>query len=241
MDHLNNPIYYTAEHRAFADSVKKFVEKEISPFVNEWDEAETFPRALYQKAAAIGLLGLGFDDEHGGISDADAFHVFLAAVETAKAGSGGVHISLMIHTIGTPPIHHFAQPHIRDKVMPQIISGEKISALAITEPSGGSDVAALQTKAIREGDFYLVSGEKTFITSGMRADYYTVAVRTDPENKGASGISMLLVDAHSDGITKSPLKKMGLVMSLLPLVWVLHYMDLVSCLIPLLEKWLLVV
>ncbi|MFW2116207.1 acyl-CoA dehydrogenase family protein, partial [Acinetobacter geminorum] len=93
-----------------------------------------------------------------------------------------------------------------DKVMPQIISGEKISALAITEPSGGSDVAALQTKAIREGDFYLVSGEKTFITSGMRADYYTVAVRTDPENKGANGISMLLVDAHSDGITKSPLK-----------------------------------
>lgn len=209
MDNLNNPIYYTAEHRAFADSVKKFVEKEISPFVNEWDEAETFPRTLYQKAAAIGLLGLGFDDEHGGISDADAFHVFLAAVETAKAGSGGVHISLMIHTIGTPPIHHFAQPHIRDKVMPQIISGEKISALAITEPSGGSDVAALQTKAIREGDFYLVSGEKTFITSGMRADYYTVAVRTNPENKGASGISMLLVDAHSDGITKSPLKKMG--------------------------------
>lgn len=92
MDHLNNPIYYTAEHCAFADSVRKFVEKEISPFVNEWDEAGTFPRELYQKAADIGLLGLGFDDEHGGISDADAFHVFLAAVETAKAGSGGVPI-----------------------------------------------------------------------------------------------------------------------------------------------------
>ena len=89
------------------------------------------------------------------------------------------------------------------------IAGEKISALAITEPGGGSDVAALQTKAVKEGDDYIVTGEKTFITSGMRADYYTVAVRTDPEAKGANGISMLLIDAKSEGITKSKLDKMG--------------------------------
>jgi acyl-CoA dehydrogenase len=93
--------------------------------------------------------------------------------------------------------------------MPQIIAGEKISALAITEPSGGSDVAAIKTKAVREGDHYILNGEKTFITSGMRADYYTVAVKTDPNAQGTKGISMLLVDAHSKGITKSPLKKMG--------------------------------
>ena len=209
MDGLFNPIYYTAEHRAFASSIKRFVEKEISPYVNEWDEAETFPRELYQKAASVGLLGLGFDAEHGGIPDADAFYVMLAAIEMAKAASGGVHISLMIHSIGTPPIHHFAQPGIRDQVIPQIIAGEKISALAITEPSGGSDVAAIKTKAVREGDYYILNGEKTFITSGIRADYYTVAVKTDPHAKGAKGISMLLVDAHSDGISKSPLKKMG--------------------------------
>jgi acyl-CoA dehydrogenase len=209
MDGLFNPIYYTAEHRAFASSVKRFVEKEISPYVNEWDEAGIFPQELYQKAASVGLLGLGFDAEHGGIPDADAFYVMLAAIEMAKAASGGVHISLMIHSIGTPPIHHFAQPGIRDQVMPQIIAGEKISALAITEPSGGSDVAAIKTKAVRKGDHYILNGEKTFITSGIRADYYTVAVKTDPHAKGAKGISMLLVDAHSDGISKSPLKKMG--------------------------------
>ncbi|QQV67280.1 hypothetical protein ABCA12_2732 [Acinetobacter junii] len=111
MDGLSlNPIYYTSEHLAFVDSVKRFVEKEISPYVNEWDEAGTFPRELYQKAASIGLLGLGFDAEHGGIPEADAFHVLLAAIEMAKAASGGVHISLMIHSIGTPPIHHFARP-----------------------------------------------------------------------------------------------------------------------------------
>ena len=210
MDGLSlNPIYYTSEHRAFADSVKRFVEKEISPYVNEWDDAGTFPRELYQKAASVGLMGLGYDAEHGGIPDADAFYVMLAAIEMAKAGSGGVHISLMIHSIGTPPIHHFARPEIRNEVMPQIIAGEKISALAITEPSGGSDVAAIKTKAVREGDHYILNGEKTFITSGIRADYYSVAVRTDPDAKGANGISMLLIDAHSEGITKSKLDKMG--------------------------------
>lgn len=210
MDGLSlNPIYYTSEHRAFASSIKRFVEKEISPYVNEWDEAGSFPRALYQQAANVGLMGLGYDAEHGGIPDADAFYVMLAAIEMAKAGSGGVHISLMIHSIGTPPIHHFARPEIRDEVMPQIIAGEKISALAITEPSGGSDVAAIKTKAVREGDYYILNGEKTFITSGIRADYYTVAVKTDQHAQGAKGISMLLVDAHSKGITKSPLKKMG--------------------------------
>ena len=204
-----NPIYYNDQHRAFADSVRRFVQQEISPFVNEWDEAETFPRELYEKAAAIGLLGLGFDEQYGGIPDADAFYPLLAAIEMAKAGSGGVHISLMVHTIGTPPIHHFGSQELKTKVLPGIIAGEKISALAITEPGGGSDVAALQTKAIRDGDHYVVTGEKTFITSGIRADYYTVAVRTDPTSTGAGGVSMLLIDAHSAGITKSPLKKMG--------------------------------
>lgn len=204
-----NPIYYNDQHRAFADSVRRFVQQEISPYVNEWDEAETFPRELYEKAAAIGLMGLGFDEQYGGISDADAFYPMLAGIEMAKAGSGGVHISLMVHTIGAPPIQHFGSEALKAKVLPDIIAGKKISALAITEPSGGSDVAALQTKAVRDGDFYVVSGEKTFITSGIRADYYTVAVRTDPSQKGAGGVSMLLIDAHSAGITKTPLKKMG--------------------------------
>lgn len=204
-----NPIYYNEQHIAFADNVRRFVQKEMAPFVNEWDEVETFPRDLYKKAAEIGLLGLGFSEEYGGIPDADPFYSLLAGVEMAKAGSGGVHISLMVHTIGAPPIQHFGSEELKARVLPGIISGEKISALAITEPGGGSDVAALQTKAVRDGDYYIVSGEKTFITSGIRADYYTVAVRTDPTKTGAEGISMLLVDAHSEGITKTPLKKMG--------------------------------
>ena len=204
-----NPIYYTDQHIAFADSVRKFVQKELIPHINAWEEAETFPRELYKKAADIGLLGLGFDEQYGGIAGTDAFHVLLSSIELAKTASGGLCASLLSHSIGAPPINHFASPEIKESVLTQILSGEKISALAITEPGGGSDVAALQTKAIRDGDDYLVTGEKTFITSGMRADYYSVAVRTDPDAKGANGISMLLIDAHSAGITKTKLDKMG--------------------------------
>lgn len=204
-----NPIYYTAEHLAFADAVCKFTAQEITPFVNDWEENETFPRELYRKAADVGLLGLGFPEEFGGIADTDAFHVLLAAIELAQCGSGGILASLLSHSIGAPPIKNAGSDEMKARVLPQILSGEKISALAITEPGGGSDVAGLTTKAIRDGDDYLVSGEKIFITSGIRADYYSVAVRTDPTAKGANGVSMLLIDGETPGITKTALKKMG--------------------------------
>ena len=204
-----NPMYYTAQHFEFAQSIRRFVAKEISPFIHAWDEAETFPRELYKKAADIGLLGVGFDERYGGVSETDAFYTLLASVELAKCASGGLAASLLSHVIGAPPIQAFAQEEVKAEVLPQILAGEKISALAITEPGGGSDVAALKTTAIRDGEDYIINGEKTFITSGMRADYYTVAVRTDPTAKGANGISMLLIDAHSAGISKTKLDKMG--------------------------------
>lgn len=204
-----NPIYYTAEHLAFADAVRKFTAQEITPFVNDWEENETFPRELYRKAADVGLLGLGFPEAFGGIADTDAFHVLLAAIELAHCGSGGILASLLSHSIGAPPIKNAGSDEMKARVLPQILSGAKISALAITEPGGGSDVAALTTKAIRDGDDYLVSGEKIFITSGIRADYYSVAVRTDPTAKGANGVSMLLIDGDTPGISKTALKKMG--------------------------------
>lgn len=204
-----NPMYYSADHIAFADTIRKFTAQEITPYVNAWDEAETFPRELYKKAADVGLLGLGFPEQYGGTPDTDAFYTLLASVELAQCGSGGVLASLLSHTIGSPPIKNFGSDELKARVLPSILSGEKISALAITEPGGGSDVAALKTKAIRDGDHYIVSGEKTFITSGIRADYYSVAVRTDPDAKGANGISMLLIEGDTAGLTKSPLDKMG--------------------------------
>jgi acyl-CoA dehydrogenase len=198
--------FYNAEHEAFRDVMRSFVAREIEPYASEWDEAGEFPRELYAKAANIGLLALGFPEECGGVP-ADQFMKIVASQELARAGAGGVSASLMSHTIGAPPIARAARPAIRARVVPEVLSGRKISALAITEPGGGSDVANLRTKARRDGDHYVVNGEKTFITSGMRADYLTVAVRTGGD--GAGGVSLLLIEGDTPGLSRTKLKKMG--------------------------------
>ncbi len=188
--------FYTAEHEAYREVVRRFVDKEIAPYAHEWDEAGGFPRALYEKAAEIGLLGLGFPEEYGGTIE-----------ELARAGAGGVSASLKSNSIGAPPIARAGSPEFKARVLPEILSGKKISALAITEPSGGSDVANLCTTARRDGDFYVVNGEKTFITSGMRADYITTAVRTG--GPGPGGVSLLVIEGDTPGLSRIALKKMG--------------------------------
>jgi acyl-CoA dehydrogenase len=198
--------FFTEEHEAFRAVVRRFVAKEIEPFASAWDEAEEFPRELYRKAAAIGLLGLGFPEAFGG-TPADQFMRIVVSQELARSGAGGINASLMSHGIGAPPIVAGGRPDVQARVLPQIIAGEKISALAITEPNGGSDVANLRTTARRDGDHYVVNGEKTFITSGMRADWLTVAVRTG--GAGPGGVSMLLIPGDTPGLSRTKLKKMG--------------------------------
>ena len=196
----------TEEHEAFRETMRRFVAKEIAPHATEWDEAGEFPREMYRKAAQAGLLGVGFPEEYGGTPADLLMHVVLSE-EVALGGSGGVHASLFSHSIGAPPIANAGSEEMKRRVLPAIIAGEKISALAITEPSGGSDVARLLTSAKLEGGEYVVNGEKTFITSGMRADYYTVAVRTG--GPGAAGVSLLLIERDRPGFTRFELKKMG--------------------------------
>ena len=131
----------------------------------------------------------------------------MASQELARAGAGGVSRQPDEPHHRLAPDRRAARPEVKARVLPQVLSGQKISALAITEPSGGSDVANLRNKARRDGDHYVVSGEKTFITSGMRADYPTVAVRTGGE--GASGVSLLLIEGDTPGLSRTKLKKMG--------------------------------
>ncbi|HVQ02737.1 MAG TPA: acyl-CoA dehydrogenase family protein, partial [Burkholderiaceae bacterium] len=202
------PEYFSPEHEAFRASVRRFVDAEIAPHVSAWDEAGTFPRELYGKAAAVGLIGMGYPEEFGG-TPADVFFGIAAAEEVARAGCGGVQASLGSHGIALPPIVAHGSEALKQRVVPPVLRGEKIAALCITEPGGGSDVAALKTTAVRDGDHYVVNGEKTFITSGMRADFLTVAVRTDPANKGPSGVSLLVIDGDTPGLQRSELKKMG--------------------------------
>ena len=206
MRRLSKNPFYTADHIAFRDTVRRFVEREIEPYAHGWDEAGEFPRALYEKAAQIGLLGLGFPEAYCG-TQTDRFMWIIAVQELARAGAGGVSAGLNSHSIGAPPIARAGSAELKARVLPEILSGKKISALAITEPSGGSDVANLRTVARRDGDCYRVNGEKTFITSGMRADYITTAVRTG--GPGAGGVSLLLIEGATPGLTRTPLKKMG--------------------------------
>ncbi|MET0775272.1 MAG: acyl-CoA dehydrogenase family protein, partial [Pseudomonas mandelii] len=200
--------YFDPSHQLVRDSVRRFVEREILPDIDQWEEAESFPRELYLKAGAAGILGIGYPEALGGSHEGDLFAKIAASEELMRCGSGGLVAGLGSLDIGLPPILKWARPEVRDRVVPQVLSGEKISALAVTEPSGGSDVANLQTRAVRDGDFYRVNGSKTFITSGVRADYYTVAVRTgDP---GFGGISLLLIEKGTTGFTVGrQLKKMG--------------------------------
>ena len=199
-------VRFSAEHAAFRDSLRAFVEREIAPHIHAWDEAEGFPRELYAKAAAIGLLGLGYPEAYGG-TPADAGFRLIAIEEIARAGSGGLMASLLSHNIGLPPILAHGSEALKRRVIPEVLRGEKIAALAITEPSGGSDVARLRTTARLEGGAWILDGEKVFITSGLRADWITVAVRTG--GKGAAGVSLIAVPGDAPGLARTPLAKMG--------------------------------
>lgn len=198
--------FYTAAHETFRDQIRRFVKTEIEPYCHEWDEAGEIPRELHVKAGRLGLAGLNLPEEYGGVS-ADNFYTIIQHQELARAGSGGVYVALIGYAISAIPMSRMGSPELKARMLPGVLSGEKISALAVTEPSGGSDVANMRTRAVRDGDHYVINGEKTFITGGIRADFIVVAVRTG--GPGINGISLLLVEGNPPGLSKYPLKKMG--------------------------------
>jgi acyl-CoA dehydrogenase len=199
--------FYSGEHEAFRTQLRRFVEREVVPYIDQWEAAGELPRELHRKAAEAGVLGVGFPEAYGGIEVPDSFYGVVLTEELARAGSGGLIASLMSHGIASPPVMHAGTPEQKERFLAPVLAGEKIAALAITEPGGGSDVANLRTTARRDGDHYVVNGSKTFITSGMRADLLTVAVRTG--DAGLGGVSLLVVEAGTPGFTRSKLEKMG--------------------------------
>ncbi len=204
--------HYDDSHEAVCDSVRTFVTREIMPHVDEWERSGMLPRELHKKAAEAGVLGLGYPEEYGGSGTLeqrgfDIFHSLVQSEELCRPGAGGIPASLMIHGIGLPPVIAAGSEELKQRIAPQVLAGEKIICLGITEPGGGSDVANLKTRAERRGDHYVVNGAKTLITSGMRADYISLAVRTGGEGMG--GVSLLLVELDSKGVSRTPLEKMG--------------------------------
>lgn len=200
--------YFNDTHEQVRLSARKFINTHVLPHINEWEEAGEFPRDIFRKAGDAGLLAAGFPEALGGMGEGDVFLKVAISEEFMRSTSGGFVASLGSLDIGLPPVAKWAKKEIREHIVPPVLRGEKISALAITEPGGGSDVASLKTRAVKDGDHYIVNGSKTFITSGMRADHYTVAVRTGGD--GHSGISLLLIDRDMPGFsTGKKLKKMG--------------------------------
>jgi len=198
--------HYTEEHAALRETVRRFVDRELLPHVDAWERAECLPRALYRRAGEVGLLGLGFPEALGGVPG-DQFARIALTEELCRCGAGGVVAGLMSHAIAIPPVVALGSEALKARVVPPVLAGETIAALAVTEPGGGSDVANLQTTARRDGDHWVVNGSKTFITSGMQADLVTTAVRTGGEGMG--GISLLVVPGDAPGLARTPLQKMG--------------------------------
>ncbi len=200
--------FETDEHRTLRAQVRRFASEHVAPHAHTWDEAEEFPRALYQTAARAGVLGIGYAEVMGG-AGGDITHVLVASEEMILAGKNvGVVAGLGSHAIALPPILIAGSDEQRTKFVPPVLCGEKIAALAVTEPGAGSDVASITTRAIRDGDRFVVSGEKMFITSGVRADFVVAAVRTG--DAGHGGISLLVIprDAPGYSISKA-IKKTG--------------------------------
>jgi acyl-CoA dehydrogenase len=201
-------LFETEEHAAIRQTARRFAQAQIAPHGAAWEEDEAFPAELYRAACAAGITGIGYPEALGG-QGGDLGHVLVAAEELILAGrSVGTVVGLGTHGIALPPIVRFGTPEQQARFVTPCLRDGKIAALAITEPGGGSDVASLQTRAVRDGDHYVVTGAKTFITSGTRADFVTTAVRTGGD--GHAGVSLLVIEKGTPGFEVSKkLKKTG--------------------------------
>ena len=200
---------FAPEHEEFRGTVRRFIDKEVRPHVDEWEEAQQFPRELFKRFGALDLLGLKYPEQYGGTNAGVVYEAILFE-ELARCGSGGVAAGIGAHVaIATPPINEFGNDAQRQRWLPPAIKGETIVALGVTEPSGGSDIAHVQTIARRDGDAYIVTGTKMFITNGVNADLVVILVRTKPEG-GHQGLSVLVVERGTPGYSVGrKLNKLG--------------------------------
>src|ERR1700691_3529598 len=201
---MNPDPPFTAEHEELRESIRGFLDRELAPHSQQWEEERWFPNEVFPQLAAQGLLGLKYPTEYGG-QGGDYLHEAVLVEELARIGSGGTAAGIGAHTnIATPPIWKFGTADQHTRYLVPAIKGEKIGALGITEPGAGSDVAALRTQATPVDGGWILNGEKTYITNGVRADFIVTAVKTTPEG-GHHGISFLIVD-RQEGVSSAKLE-----------------------------------
>ena len=203
------PAWFDDTHRMLSDSLRRFIENEVAPAGRAWEDAGFVPREILRKMGSLGFLGLRYPEKYGG-GEMNVLGTALLAEELGRSSFGGFAVTVLVHTdMASPHLMNAGTPEQLDRYMPGIIAGEKITAVAVTEPDAGSDVRSIRTSARRDGAHWVINGSKMYITNGVHADLYFVAAKTDPA-AGTKGISMFIVEKGTPGFTVArPLDKMG--------------------------------
>lgn len=203
-----NKMFFSEEHNLFRESLRDFLNKEVAPHIDAWEEAGKIDRSIWKKFGDMGFFGLAYPESYGGL-DLDIFYTIIFLEELQKVRSGGFAAAMWAHAyLAMTHLNAEGDEHIKNMYLAPSIAGEKIGCLCITEPFGGSDVAAMRSTAVKKGDHYILNGSKTFITNGVYSDYMVVAAKTDPE-KGNKGISLFVVDSKEAGVAATKLNKLG--------------------------------
>ncbi|MGQ9558253.1 MAG: acyl-CoA dehydrogenase family protein [Desulfurispora sp.] len=205
-----NYSVFTEEHQQVRQTIRKFVEKEIVPHVEEWEKQGYFADWVFPRLGELGFLGLRYPEKYGG-AGGDYFMGIVLAEELARSGCGALAMAVAVQTdMATPPIMQFGTEEQIQKYLIPAIQGQKVACLGITEPNAGSDVASIETRAVRDGDHWVINGRKIFITNGVRADFIVLVAKTDPA-LGYNGVSLFLVDKGTPGfyVTRK-LEKVGM-------------------------------
>lgn len=203
-----NSRYFTEEHELFRKSFQEFLQKEVVPHIEKWEETGTIDRFIWEKFGEMGYFGLNYPEQYGGLG-LDIFYTVIFLEELQKINSGGFAAAMWAHAyLAMTHVAKEGDEAIKEKYLTPSISGEKIGCLCITEPVGGSDVAGMRTTAVKKGDKYVINGSKTFITNGAYSDYLVVAAKTNPELKG-KGMSIFIMDRDTPGISATKLNKLG--------------------------------
>ncbi len=203
-----NSIYFTEEHDLFRTSFQDFLQKEVVPHIEKWEKTGTIERFIWKKMGEMGFFGLNYPEAYGGLN-LDLFYTVIFLEELQKIKSSGFAAAMWAHAyLAMTHLHAEGNEQIKQDYLAPSISGDKIGALCISEPFGGSDVAGMKTTAVLQGDSYVINGSKTFITNGVYADYYVVAAKTNLE-LGNKGISIFLMDSNLKGVSATKLDKLG--------------------------------
>ncbi|BDB53731.1 acyl-CoA dehydrogenase [Flavobacterium ammoniigenes] len=203
-----NSMYFTEEHQLFRASFRDFLQKEVVPYIEQWEKSGTIDRFIWKKFGEMGFFGINYPTQYGGMN-LDLFYTVIFLEELQKIKSSGFAAAMWAHVyLAMTHLNTEGSESIKQNYLTASINGDKIGALCITEPFGGSDVAGMRTTAVQSGDKYIINGSKTFITNGVYADYYIVAAKTEP-GLGNKGISVFLVDTDTPGISATKLDKLG--------------------------------